>query len=88
MFLFLPFPFLLQRYQSDAKIEQVDGFALVKEMAADMETMMGDKVEAIKVRQIAHIIIANKLVYNSYFLLFSLNTGELFQKKRKCAACK
>ncbi len=40
----------LQRYQSEAKIEQVDGFAMVKEMAEEMENMMGDKIEAIKVK--------------------------------------
>lgn len=40
---------ILQRYQSEAKIEQVDGFAMVKEMAEEMENMMGDKIEAIKV---------------------------------------
>ncbi|XP_059352262.1 voltage-dependent calcium channel subunit alpha-2/delta-3-like isoform X2 [Daphnia carinata] len=37
-----------ERYQSEAKIEQVDGFAMVKEMAEEMENMMGDKIEAIK----------------------------------------
>lgn len=42
--------FLLQRYQSEAKIESVDGLAMVKEMAEDMENMMADKVDAIKVR--------------------------------------
>lgn len=43
--------FSLQRYQSEAKIEQVDGFAMVKEMAEEMESMMGDKIEAIKVNE-------------------------------------
>ena len=43
---------VLQRYQSEAKIEQVDGFAMVKEMAEEMENMMGDKIEAIKVRRL------------------------------------
>lgn len=38
-----------QRYQSEAKIEQVDGLAMVKEMAEDMENMMADKIDAIKV---------------------------------------
>lgn len=41
---------VFQRYQSEAKIEQVDGFAMVKEMAEEMENMMGDKIEAIKVK--------------------------------------
>lgn len=48
-FIFLSFS--LQRYQSEAKIEQVDGFAMVKEMAEEMESMMGDKIEAIKVNE-------------------------------------
>lgn len=39
-----------QRYQSEAKIEPVDGLAMVKEMAEDMENMMADKIDAIKVR--------------------------------------
>lgn len=39
-----------QRYQSDSKIERVDGLAMVKDMGEEMENMMGDKIEAIKVR--------------------------------------
>lgn len=53
--------FILQRYQNEAKIEPVDGLAMVKEMAEDMENMMGDKVDAIKV-----------LNYNCFPLLFQI----------------
>lgn len=49
-YIFSSFVIVFQRYQSEAKIEQVDGFAMVKEMAEEMENMMGDKIEAIKVK--------------------------------------
>ena len=55
--------FMLQRYQVDAKVERVDGFALVKEMAEEMQNMMGDKIEAIKVTTTSVIIINLLLCY-------------------------
>ena len=45
----------MQRYQTESRIERVDGLALVKEMGEEMETMMGDKIEAIKVYYISSI---------------------------------
>lgn len=55
--------FMSQRYQADAKVEHVDGFALVKEMAEEMQNMMGDKIEAIKVTTTSVIIINLLLCY-------------------------
>ena len=40
----------LQRYHTEgAKIEEVDGFAMVTKMAANVEVMMQHKIESIKV---------------------------------------
>ena len=42
----------LQRYHTEgAKIEEVDGFAMVTKMAANVEVMMQHKIESIKVRK-------------------------------------
>ena len=41
---------LLQRFHTEgAEIEQVDGYAMVTKMAANVETMMQHKIDAIKV---------------------------------------
>ena len=41
---------LLQKFQSDgATIKRVDGFQMVKQMAAKIEMMMQHKIDAIKV---------------------------------------
>ena len=41
---------ILQRYHTEgAKIEEVDGFAMVTKMAANVEVMMQHKIESIKV---------------------------------------
>lgn len=39
----------MQRYQAEARVERVDGLAMVKDMAEEMENMMADKIDAIKV---------------------------------------
>ena len=42
---------ILQRFHTEgAKIEEIDGFEMVKRMAANVETMMQHKIDAIKVR--------------------------------------
>ena len=39
-----------QKYHSEgAKIEEIDGFSMVTKMAANVETMMQHKIDAIKV---------------------------------------
>ena len=44
---------ILQRFHTEgAKIEEIDGFEMVKRMAANVETMMQHKIDAIKVRNI------------------------------------
>ena len=41
---------ILQRFHTEgAKIEEIDGFEMVKRMAANVETMMQHKIDAIKV---------------------------------------
>ena len=43
----------LQRFHTEgAKIEEIDGFEMVKRMAANVETMMQHKIDAIKVRNL------------------------------------
>lgn len=42
----------LQRYHTEAKVEEVDGFAMVTKMAANVEIMMQHKIDAIKVSSI------------------------------------
>ena len=44
---------ILQRFHTEgAKIEEIDGFEMVKRMAANVETMMQHKIDAIKVRNL------------------------------------
>ena len=43
----------MQRFHTEgAKIEEIDGFEMVKRMAANVETMMQHKIDAIKVRNL------------------------------------
>ena len=41
---------VFQRYAADARVEVVDGLTLLKEISQDLENMMSDKVDAIKVK--------------------------------------
>ena len=44
---------ILQRFHTEgAKIEEIDGFEMVKRMAANVETMMQHKIDAIKVQNL------------------------------------
>ena len=38
-----------QRFQSEARIERIDGLAMVKDFGEEVENMLADKMEAIKV---------------------------------------
>ena len=48
--IFFHLSLFFQKYHSEgAKIEEIDGFSMVTKMAANVETMMQHKIDAIKV---------------------------------------
>ena len=49
MNIFFHFLFFQKYHSEGAKIEEIDGFSMVTKMAANVETMMQHKIDAIKV---------------------------------------
>ena len=63
------YKFFQKFHQDGAKVKKVDGFDMIKNMAANVETMMQHKIDAIKVKELR--LIYQISVYSEFLILLS-----------------